>query len=115
MHSVRLEPTILILIGTRTTYQATGALDIYVLFYIYTHNRRYTWQPLWQQNPPARRGRRENHSLLGDVLLGIRVRFRFKYNAALKKTDKRVFVSTKNIVILLLFLFCPVGIRMITV
>ena len=27
MHSVRLEPTKLILIGTRTTYQATGDAD----------------------------------------------------------------------------------------
>ena len=32
MHSVRLEPTKLILICTRTTYQATG--DVYVYVYV---------------------------------------------------------------------------------
>ena len=30
MHSVRLEPTKWILIGTRTTYQATGDADIFI-------------------------------------------------------------------------------------
>ena len=30
MHSVRLEPTNLILIGTRTTYQATGDSGLYM-------------------------------------------------------------------------------------
>ena len=37
MHSVRLEPTKMILIGTRTTYQATGDADIknYIFNHIY--------------------------------------------------------------------------------
>ena len=32
MHSVKLEPTKLILIGTRTTYQATGDAGVMILF-----------------------------------------------------------------------------------
>ena len=32
MHSVRLEPTKLILIGTRTTYQATGDAGYYISY-----------------------------------------------------------------------------------
>ena len=33
MHSVRLKPTKLVLVGTRTTYQATGDA-IYIIIYI---------------------------------------------------------------------------------
>ena len=41
MHSVRLEPTILILVGTRTTYQATGVAVLHFVgqIAIYTSRR----------------------------------------------------------------------------
>ena len=37
MHSVRIEPTKIILVGTRITYQATGDAGSYIKRYPITH------------------------------------------------------------------------------
>ena len=52
MHSVRLEPTKLILIGTRTTYQATGDASLsgeIISTSLYMSNNRILDQPELQQ------------------------------------------------------------------